>query len=303
MELTVTLAGTDIGMLFLGEAERAGPLCERFLRGFLNPAGKAQSAVAVSVAGKQKVRFPIQSTERDPVFEQRLPAKDVAGWLRDLQESGADFPIGEKTVAAFCLDGLLLFDPESASGRIYMLKKGPEGMRPLLRLFWMYFAQVLGEKTACFVHAAALAWGGEGYLFFGDSGAGKSTLAASCPGCTVLSDDSPIFFKREHQYRLFPSPFHQLAGLENADKGFCDKNAPLKGLYFLKKDNRTCLEAVSRKKAVSMIIKRHIHYFAYLSSRARSRIFDLFLEVCDNLPLYNLYFRRDDNVYDVIAGE
>ncbi len=303
MELTVTLAGTDIGIVFLGEAERAVPLCERFFRGFLNTDRKTKTEVKVSTLGKPNLRFPIRSTDRKPVFEQRLPTRDVAEWLRQLPKYRDDFPIGEKTISSFCLDGLLLFNPDTALARIYLLKEGPGCLKPIFRLFWMYFAQILGEKAACFVHAAALARNGEGHLFLGDSGAGKSTLAEVCTECTVLSDDSPIFCKRDDQYKLFSSPFHQFSGLKKPDKEFRTMNARLKGLYFLMKDNRAYLESISRKKAVSMIIKRYIHYFSYLSSRAKLDIFDLFLEVCDNLPLYNLHFRRDENVYDVITGK
>lgn len=302
MKITLNLAGTNITITFLGQAKKAIPLCNHFFGDFLHPEQRRQAEITVSILKKPNNRFPIRSTARNPIFEQLLSARDAAAWLRKAFEYNDDFPIIEKTICSFCMDGLLLFNPDTAAGHIYLLKQGPGCFQPLYRMFWMYFAQVLGEEGGCFVHGAALVKNEEGYLFIGDSGAGKSTLAGVCTECTVLSDDSPIFRKRNGVYHVFSSPYHQLGTLKGLNKDFISMKYRVKGLYFLIKDDRLFLERVSKKEAFAMILKRYIHFFPYLSAKAKLAIFDLFFEACNKLATYYLHFCRGQDVLRFITG-
>ena len=135
---------------------------------------------------------PMGGIVADSNFEQQLIGREVFAWLSRSPDYEEDLPENEYTIASSCLDGLLLFDPDTAAGHIYLLNEGPECFRPLHRLLWMYLAQVLGERKACFMHSAALVKDRKGYLFLGDSGAGKSSLTKISDGAVVLSDDSPI---------------------------------------------------------------------------------------------------------------
>jgi hypothetical protein len=289
MELTVNLAGTNVTISFLGQAKKAAPWCNHLFRGFVQPGKSEGSQIDVSILKKTNGRFPVRSTARNPVFEQLLPTEDVAAWLREVPGYTEDFPLSEKTISSFCLDGLLLFSPDTAAGRMYLLKQGPGCFQPLYRLLWMYFAQVLGEKRGCFVHAAALVKDEAGYLFLGDSGAGKSTFVKLCPEYRVLSDDGPIITNRDGECQVYPSPYHQMDFERGLEDEVLQMSARIRGLYFLIKDARPFLERVSKKEAFSMILKRHIHFFPYLSAQAKSALFDLFFKVCYELPTY--YFR------------
>jgi len=300
MKLTVKLASIAIEIDFFGNAEKAMPLCEKYFEGFLHPDQERGSRVEIRVLKRPKNRLsPWEKVER-PIFEQLLPTQDVVTWLRESPEYPEDFLLNEKAICSYCLGGLLLFDPGTAGGRIYLLNQGASCFRPLYRLLWMYFAQVLGEKGGCFVHAAAIVRDGEGHLFIGDSGSGKSTLARNCTGCTVLSDDGPILVRENGECLVFPSPYHQMGPGEDPDKDIIQINGMLKGIYFLIKDNQLLLEDVSREEALLMILNRFIHFFPYLSKQAKTGIFDLFFEVCYKIPSYNLYFKKDQ---DVFSGE
>lgn len=303
MELTLTLAGINIGISFLGRAEKAINICSQYFRDFLFPHPSRDAEITVSVLETENHHFPFQTTTGNPVFERLLSTPDAAAWLRELPGHKEDFPISERTISSFCLGGLLLFDPDTASGRIYLLEPGPECFKPLYRLFWMYFAQVFGELGGCFIHATALVRGQKGYLFMGDSGAGKSTLAGLCKEHTVFSDDSPIFRKQDGGCYVFPSPYHQFGPFKGLDKTVTAMRAEIKGLYFLIQDNQVYLEKVSKKKAIAMIINRYIHFFLYLSTRAKSGMFRIICEACDKLPAYDLHFRQDRNMWSAIIGE
>lgn len=302
MKLNVSLAGTNINITFLGRAKEAIPFFNIYFQDFISSDQKGDAKITVSVLKNANHGLPVRATSVNPIYEQLLSTPDVAAWLREVQGNKEDFPISERTICSFCLDGLLLFDPSSAAGRIYLLRQDFLCFRPLYRLFWMFFAQVLGEEGGCFLHSAALIKDNEGYLFMGDSGAGKSTLAGICTECMVLSDDSPIFRKQDGVCRVFPSPFHQIDTLKGLDRDTIAANAVVKGFYFLIKDDRVYLEEVSKRRAISMIIKRYIHFFPYLSTQARSVLFDLLFETCHNTPIHYIHFCRDQDVLRFITG-
>jgi len=303
MKLTVNLAGTKIAISFIGRAEKAIHLCSQYFRGFLCPHLTSDAEITVSVLERHNHGFPVWATTGNPVFEQLLSTPEVVEWLKELSEYREDFPISERTISSFCLDGLLLFDPDTASGRIYLLKPGIECFKPLYRLFWMYFAQVFGEIGGCFIHGVALVKDQKGYLLMGESGAGKSTLASLCKEHTVFSDDSPIFCKQDGGYHVFPSPYHQLDPLKGLDRDIAAMSAEVRGLFFLIKDDQVYSEKVSKREAISMIINRHIHFFLYLSTQARSGIFSIICEACNKLPTYNFHFRQDQNMWSAITGK
>jgi len=301
--LTVNLAGTKIAISFVGDAEKAAPLCRQYFRGFLCPDPTSDTGVTVSILKEKYRGFPVRSTTGNPVFEHLLDTPEVAAWLKESTEYEEDFPIRETTISSFCLNGLLLFNPDTASGRLYLLDPGPGCFKPLYRLFWMYFAQVLGETGGCFIHGVGLVKEQRGYLFMGESGAGKSSLAGLCRKHTVFSDDSPLFYKQGDRFHIFPSPYRQLDLLKGPDRDMAGMCAEVWELYFLMKDDTVYLEKVSNKEAVSRIIHHYIHFFLYLSAQARSCIFNNIYEACKRLPAYNLHFCLDRDMWSALAGK
>jgi len=303
MELQLNLAGINIAISFSGQAEKAVHLCSQYFRDFLFPHPSRDAEITVSVLEMENHPFTFEVTTGKPVFERLLSTTDTVAWLKKHPLYREDFPISKRTISSFCLGGLLLFDPDSTSGRIYLLNTGPECFKPLYRLFWMYFAQVFGELGGCFIHAAALVKGQKGYLFMGDSGTGKSTLAGLCREHTVLSDDSPIFRKQDGGCYVFPSPYHQFDPFKGLDKTVTAMRAEVNGLYFLIQDNQVYLEKVLKREAISMIINRYIHFFLYLSTQAKSAMFRIICEACDKLPTYNFHFRQDRGMCKVLSLE
>jgi hypothetical protein len=293
MKLTVGIADTIITINLLGQAKRAVDLCREYFKDFLCPGQKGDAEIKVVILKCHNKNLPVKKKDRTRVFEQKLSTKDIIIWLNGLAGQIGDFKITETTISSFCLDGVLLFNPETSNGCIF-LKEGPGSFRPVYRLFWMYLAQVLGERKGCFIHSAALVRDEKGYIFLGESGAGKSSLAR------VFSDDSPVLCERGGEYLVFPSPFHQLDTSQGLNKDVIGLNARVKGFYFLIKDNQTYLENVSKREALSLIINRHILFFQYLSARARSHLFELFFDACDKIPYYSLHFCLDNDIWGAI---
>jgi hypothetical protein len=301
MKLALNIAETKVAINFSEQTEKAIPLCSRFFKGFIQSGQRADAEAGLSILKKPVSRYHVQKIAGSRVFEKLIPVRNVSEWLKDIHGHNIDFPMNEKTICSFCLNGLLLFYPETSAGRIYLLKEGDDCFQPLYRLIWMYLSQVLGEMGGCFVHAAALVNGGEGSLFMGGSGSGKSSLARRLgQKYHVFSDDGPILFRRNGEYRLYPSPYHQMDPLKGLDEEVLPRNAELKALYFLVKDKQVFLDRVSRQEAFSMILMQYIHFFPYLSTEAKATLFDLFFDACYKIPAYYLHFRLDYDLWKVI---
>ena len=301
MEQVIHIADIKVKMTFVGQAKRGVPLCREYFRGFLRPAETVDAQMRVNILKNTNGFLPTGEKGGDSSFEQQLDSKEVFSWLSGSPDYQEGFPESENTIASSCLDGLLLFDPDTTEGHIFLLNEGPECFRPLHRLLWMYLAQVLGEREACFMHSAALVKDGKGYLFLGDSGAGKSSLTRISDGVVALSDDSPILSRRNGDYQVFSSPYHQMDSSKVLNKETMGRSARIKGLYFLLKDDRLFLDKVPRKEAISMILKHYILFFPYLSDRAKLALFDLILELCHRLPIHNLHFCLDQDVWGLIG--
>jgi len=302
MKLTVGLADAVIGIDLLGQAERAVPLCREIFKDFLYPELDAETELKVIILNNQIKTLPIvQQRGRKRVIEEQLLTKDAMVWLDKIHWNSNDFKISESMIASYCLGGLLLFDPETSNGCV-ILQDGPGCFRPIYRLCWMYLAQVLGERKACFIHSAALVRDGKGYLFIGESGAGKSTLAGLCNGSIVFSDDRPVFCERNGSYYVYPSPYRQTSLLKGQGGNVIGLCAMAAGFYFIFKDNQTYLTNISTIEAISDIISRHILFFKYLSMRARSNLFDLLFEACHKISMYKLYFCLDQDIWETIES-
>jgi hypothetical protein len=300
MQLTTNIADTLITINLLGQAERSMHLCRQYFKDFLHAGQGKDAEIKVSVLNNNDEISSLKDRGWKDIIEQLLSTCEVIEWLNKNHPGTNDFPITEATISSSCLDGLLLFNPDSLDGRIYLLKDGPECFIPIYRLFWMYFAQLMGERKSCFVHSSALVRDEKVYLFLGDSGAGKSSIARIFGESMILSDDSPLLCELSGEYLVYPSPFHQIDPLRGLDKVVLGSSARLEGIYFLNKDDQVYLESISKREAVSRIINRHIHFFRHLSARAKSLLFDLFIDLCDRIPSYSLHFSLDGDIWGAI---
>ena len=301
MKLVLNIAKTNVVINFTDQTDKARLLCTRFFRGFIKSDKRLNAEAELSVLRRPVNRRYIKKIAGGRVFEKLIPVQDIAEWLKDIHGHRIDFPLNEKTICSFCLNGLLLFDTKTSAGRIYLLKEGDGFSQPLYRLIWIYLSQVLGERRGCFIHAAALVKDGKGHLFIGDSGSGKSSIARELgQEYQVFSDDSPILCSENGKQRLYPSPYHQMDPSNGLDEKVLKMSAEIRGFYFLVKDKKVFLDRVSRQETFSMILMKYIHFFHYLSTKAKTSLFDLFFDACYKLPAYYLHFQLDKDLWKVI---
>jgi len=303
MKMTVSMAGTNITLNIADQIKMIKPFCDHFFKGFTHTDLQGNVEVRLRTLPDIAKDFPAGTLIPSQPLERLLPPDEVKTWLNKSPGYTENFQINETTICSLSRDGLLLFNPETSDGQIYFFRSAQDSFYSLHRLLWIYIAQVLGEKGGCFLHAAALVHGQKGALFLGDSGAGKSTIAGLCPECQVISDDGPIFFEHNGEYMIYPSPYQQIDPLNGLNKEIIQMSARVKNLYFLIKDRQPFLKEVLKKDAFSMILNRHIHYFTFLSARAKTTLFDLFFRVCDIIPMYNLHFTKKPGIWGLISGK
>jgi len=108
------------------------------------------------------------------------------------------------------------------------------------------FAGVLSGRRAAYLHACGVVFSGKGLLFAGHSGAGKTTLAKMCDrrGGLVLCDDRIVARGHGGRFRIYGTwsngEFSKVSG----------ENAPLKGIFFLRKAGIDRISRIEDKKEI-----------------------------------------------------
>ena len=300
MRITLNLAGTHITVVFQGQTKAIAHVYDYFFKGFITREERTDAHLKVSFLPDSIRPGPFNKRNQDPTSHAPVLSPvsnpEVVEWLKEIGEASQHLPFNKETVCTRFLNGLLLYFPETASGQIYILRDGLADFRSLYFLFWLYFAQVLGEVGNCFLHAAALVKEGRGHLFLGDSGSGKSTVSRLCSDYQVFSDDGPIISSQNGVYRVHPSPFHQQDSRKGIEDEAISLGVRIVRFYFLIKDEEIFLEEIPRKKAFSMLLTRHIHFFQSLSRSTKLKLFDLFSGACDNISSHYLHFSKENNV-------
>ena len=300
--LTIKIGGQIIGIYFKDGSDCIIPFCRSIFRQFIvaGETGERKLEVCILPRGG-KALFGVPEDRVEPI-EFAFTSEQLTAWIGKNRKPSDDIRINNESMGIQSLSGLLIFTPENTCGKVYLPGNDRHPYRSLYRLFWIYFAQVLGETGGCFLHAASMAKEGKGFVFIGGSGAGKSTLARLTNGGEVLSDEAPVIslFGKEQQLRVFPSPYHQM-DIEHAfGKSLVMSGVPIESLCFIVKDEDTFIEPVSRRDAVAMIMARSIIFFSYVTSGARAKIFDLFYRTCHKLPINCLHYAMKTDVWEVL---
>jgi hypothetical protein len=153
---------------------------------------------------------------------------------------------------------------------------------------------MLAERGGFLVHSASAVRGGRAFLFAGVSGAGKTTISRLAPpDVTLLTDEISYVRRVGERYEACGTPF---AG----DLGKAGENisAPLAGLYLLVQGEHNRASRIGGADAARRLL-RNILFFADDASRVER----LFRSACDfvaRVPVYELTFRPDEKVWDLI---
>ena len=114
------------------------------------------------------------------------------------------------------------------------------------------FCRNIIKYGSFFLHASAVVYEGEAYLFSAPSGVGKSTHTAlwreRFPESYILNDDKPVICPEKEQITVWGSPF---AGKTNLQ---VNRGVPLKGICFLKRGSENQIWQVTEEQALALML-------------------------------------------------
>jgi len=172
-------------------------------------------------------------------------------------------------------------NPENTN-KIYPLKYP---MGPLI----LYY--ITTKSNSIMIHASGVNFNNKGYVFSGFSGIGKSTIAhifSNC-GAEIINDDRLIIRRENDGFNFYntPMPYE-----DNT------KKAPLESIFLLNQSKKNYLIELKGAKAFSSLMSNCIqhnydtniieHHLAFLS------------DLCNNLKVYELGFKPDESVVELI---
>lgn len=160
-----------------------------------------------------------------------------------------------------------------------------------LRVAW---SLALLDEGAVLVHASSLVRDGLGYAFPGPSGAGKTTIARLSPGAALLSDEISLLRVDRGRGCCHGTPFW--GGLRRAGE---NREAPLSGLYFPRKDRRHTARRLTPREALESLLP-NVLFFA-TDAGLRARAFAVAADLSEAVPAFDLGFRRDPGFWEVIG--
>ena len=299
-KLTLKIGDQMFTLVFKGASREIVPFFQFVYRGFLVNDREGDYRLDVCPVPKtgRELFGLLEDPEKDD--EYALTREQLTGWIRGNRKWAANVPFSDGSIGVQSMNGLLVYTPERTCGSVFLPQKDLHPYRSLYRLFWIYFTQVIGEQGACFLHAASIEKGEEGFVFIGGTGTGKSTLARLAGNGAALGDEAPVVAGGSETLRVYPSPYHQMDPEYTFGKNQIVSGISVRSLYFIIRDDETFVEPVSKTDAVAMIMARYIHFFFFISPEARVKIFDLFYHTCHKFPIYCLHYEINTDVWKVI---
>ena len=153
-----------------------------------------------------------------------------------------------------------------------------------------------------FLHASAVVYKGEGYLFSAPSGIGKSTHTALWrqlfPESYILNDDKPIILPQDKQIFVWGTPFSGKSGLHK------NRKVPLKAICFLRQDITNSIRKITQERAMALILN---NTWQPKNREKMNLLLDMAEQVVANTDIYEMGSVGDLQAarlsYDVMKGK
>lgn len=150
--------------------------------------------------------------------------------------------------------------PPTGDGALTIYERGPDP----IDLTWVMtvdsflricFAQLLAARGGLMFHAAGIATGEAGYVFFGPSGSGKTTICQlSAASRRILCDEIIAVRPEGRGARLYGTPFAGAWGDSLAE------DVPLRGMFWLKQATRHRVVPLDDATAVRALLESAVNY-------------------------------------------
>lgn len=163
------------------------------------------------------------------------------------------------------------------------------------------FCREIIQHGRFFLHASAVVYGGEAYLFSGPSGTGKSTHTALWrklfPDSYILNDDKPVIWPEKGKISAWGTPFSGRTDLQ------VNRGVPVKGICFLKQGRENRIRPVTGAEALALLLN---NTWRPRSNPGMSLLLDMMEQVVTETHVYELCCTEDPEAarlsYTVMKG-
>ena len=164
------------------------------------------------------------------------------------------------------------------------------------------FCRNIVQHGRFFLHASAVVYEGEAYLFSAPSGTGKSTHTAFWqklfPGSYILNDDKPVIWPKQEQITVWGSPFAGKTDLQ------VNREVPLRGICFLKQGNENQIRQVTEDEALALMLN---NTWRPGNNEGMNRLLDMIEQTVTQIHVYEMSCTREPQAaelsYRVMKGK
>ena len=150
------------------------------------------------------------------------------------------------------------------------------------------FCRNIVQHGRFFLHASAVVYEGEAYLFSAPSGTGKSTHTAFWqklfPGSYILNDDKPVIWPKQEQITVWGSPFAGKTDLQ------VNREVPLRGICFLKQGSENQIRQVTEDEALALMLN---NTWRPRSNEEMNLLLDMMEQVVSQVNVYEMSCTRE----------
>ena len=139
-----------------------------------------------------------------------------------------------------------------------------------------------------YLHASAVVYEEEAYLFAASSGTGKSTHTAlwqqQFPGSYILNDDKPVIWPEKEGITVWGTPF---AGKTNLQ---VNRRVPLRAICFIRQGRENRIQPVTEDRALALLLN---HTWRPGKIKEMNCLLDMIEQVVAYIPMYEMSCTRE----------
>jgi hypothetical protein len=246
-----------------------------------------QTAAPLTAEERERLAWGINFSPPEILDMPLLRVPAVRAWLH------AGLERSEKIEVCIYLDGVMVWNlAQNTLDFFYIPEFGdtPEGRVAVY--FPRMFSTFLPQFAAILVHSSGVIRDGRAALFLAPDEGGKTTVLRHATEGLLLNDDQIILQREGDDFIAHATPLGRMTS------GPCQ--ARLGAFFVLEKARVFELEPVKLANLVRHLWEEHLIYTSVLPKPLKLRAFDLFYDVCHQMPAYKMRFPKDYVDWDAI---
>ncbi|WP_322551830.1 hypothetical protein AAB109_05755 [Priestia megaterium] len=157
-----------------------------------------------------------------------------------------------------------------------------------------YSSYIVYHNWGLLIHSSCAIEKEKAHLFAGSSGAGKSTCAQLSAPRPILSDEATLVKIEENQITVFNSPFRSELSAPSIKE-----TIPLASIQLLHQALNNERTKLGKASALLQIMDK---VFYWNKDREETKkIVQMIKEVLDHVPVYDLYFQKNNTFWELIS--